>query len=85
MIESIIDKDIELLIFLNNLGTTQWDGFWLILTNKFSAIPLYILLLYFAFKNYGLKRTLVLLLFCSIINNSLPIKQVICLNMALND
>ena len=63
MIESIIDKDIELLIFLNNLGTTQWDGFWLIITNKFSAIPLYILLLYFAFKHYGLKRTLVLVLF----------------------
>ena len=63
MIESIIDKDIELLIFLNNLGTTQWDGFWLFVTNKFSAIPLYIILLYFTFKYYGLKRTVVLLLF----------------------
>ena len=63
MIESIIDKDIELLIFLNNLGTTQWDGFWLFVTNKFSAIPLYIILLYFTFKYYGLKRTAVLVLF----------------------
>ncbi|GGK49488.1 MULTISPECIES: phosphatase PAP2 family protein [Flavobacteriaceae] len=63
MIDSIIDKDIELLIFLNNLGTTQWDGFWLIITNKFSAIPLYILLLYLIFKYYGLKRTVVLVLF----------------------
>ena len=67
MIESIIDKDIELLIFLNNLGTTQWDGFWLIITNKFSAIPLYILLLYLAFKQYGLKRTVVLVLFIALL------------------
>jgi undecaprenyl-diphosphatase len=63
IIESIIDKDVELLIFLNNLGTTQWDGFWLFVTNKFSAIPLYIILLYLTFKHYGLKKTVVLLLF----------------------
>lgn len=67
MIESIIDKDIELLIFLNNLGTTQWDGFWLIVTNKFSAIPLYILLLYLAFKHYGLRRTVILVLFITLL------------------
>ncbi len=67
MIESIIDKDIELLIFLNNLGTTQWDGFWLIVTNKFSAIPLYLLLLYFAFKNYGLKKTVIIVLFIALL------------------
>lgn len=67
MIESIIDKDIELLIFLNNLGTTQWDGFWLIVTNKFSAIPLYILLLYLAFKNYGLKKTVAIVLFIALL------------------
>jgi undecaprenyl-diphosphatase len=62
MIESIIDKDIELLIFLNNLGTTQWDGFWLFISNKLSAIPLYLLLLYLTFKNFGFKKTLVIIL-----------------------
>ena len=49
------------------LGTTQWDGFWLIITNKFSAIPLYIILLYLAFKHYGLKRTVVLLIFIALL------------------
>ena len=63
MIESIVDKDIELLIFLNNLGTTQWDGFWLFISNKFSAIPLYLLLLYLTFKRFGLKKTFVIVLF----------------------
>lgn len=63
MLESIINKDIELLIFLNNLGTTQWDGFWLFITNKFSAIPLYLLLLFFCYKYFGLKKTLVIIVF----------------------
>ena len=58
MIESLLNKDIELFIFLNNLGTTQWDGFWLFVTNKFTAIPLYLLLLALAVKTVGVKRTL---------------------------
>jgi len=63
MLDSLISKDIELLIYLNNLGTVQWDGFWLFVTNKYSAIPLYLFLLYFTYKYYGLKKTLVVVLF----------------------
>ena len=63
MLDSLISKDIELLIYLNNLGTLQWDGFWLFITNKFSAIPLYLLLLFFTYKQYGLKKTLGAILF----------------------
>jgi undecaprenyl-diphosphatase len=63
MLDSLIDKDIELFLFLNNLGTTQWDGFWLFLTNKLSAIPLYLLLLYFTYKHFGLKKTAIVVLF----------------------
>jgi len=61
MIDSLINNDIEFFLFLNNLGTTQWDGFWLFITNKFSAIPLYIILLFFSYKYYGLKQTLIVL------------------------
>ncbi len=67
MLDSIINYDIELLIFLNNLGTTQWDGFWLFMTNKYSAIPLYIVLLFFTFKYYGLKRTFAVLIFVALL------------------
>ncbi len=63
MIEQLINKDIELLIYLNNLGTPLWDGFWLFLSNKFSAIPLYLFLLYFSYKQFGIKKTLVAVLF----------------------
>ena len=58
MIDSLIAKDIELLIFLNNLGTEQWDGFWLLVTNKFSAIPLYLFLIWISYKQFGLKKTI---------------------------
>jgi len=63
MLDSIIGKDIELLIYLNNLGTVQWDGFWLFITNKYSSIPLYLLLLYFTFKHLGIKKTILVVLF----------------------
>ncbi len=63
MIDQLIDKDIELLIYLNNLGTVQWDGFWLFMSNKFSAIPLYLLLLYVTYKQFGLKKTVIAVLF----------------------
>ena len=58
----LLDNDIALLIYLNNLGTVQWDGFWLFISNKYSAIPLYFFLLFLSYKKLGLKRTLVLLL-----------------------
>lgn len=63
MIDQLIDKDIALLIYLNNLGNPQWDSFWLFMSNKFSAIPLYLLLLYLTYKQFGLKKTVVAVLF----------------------
>ena len=67
MLERIIQLDIELLIFLNGLGTETWDGFWMLVTNKFSSIPVYLLVLFFLYNYYGLKKTLYTLLFVAII------------------
>ncbi|WP_378187063.1 phosphatase PAP2 family protein [Aquimarina sp. W85] len=61
MIEEVIQLDKDLFIYLNNLGMPAWDGFWLFMTEKFYQIPLYLLLLYFFFKNFGLKGTLICL------------------------
>jgi len=63
MIDSLINKDIELFIYLNSLGTAQWDGVWLFISNKYSAIPLYLFLLFLTYKQFGLKKTFVALLF----------------------
>jgi len=63
VIDFLIHKDIELFIYLNNLGNVQWDGFWLFVTNKFSSFPLYVLLLFLTYKKLGFKKTLIVLLF----------------------
>lgn len=56
MFESIIQKDKELLIFLNNLGSEQWDAFWLFITNQLNWIPLFLFIIFLVFKTFGWKR-----------------------------
>lgn len=61
MIEELVQYDKQLFLFLNNLGNPTWDSFWLFITNKFSSIPLYLLLAILFYKTYGLKKTLLVL------------------------
>lgn len=56
MLEILIQKDKELLIFLNNLGSEQWDSFWLLITKQFYWTPLFLLIFYMIFKTFGLKK-----------------------------
>ncbi|MBT8272014.1 MAG: phosphatase PAP2 family protein, partial [Bacteroidia bacterium] len=61
MLDSILEYDKELFLYLNNLGSPAWDGFWLVVTNKFTFIPLYLLLLILIYRKLGLKSMLLLL------------------------
>ena len=63
MLENLLLKDREILIFLNNLGSEQWDGFWLFITNQFNWTPLFAILLFLIFKKFGWKNGLLLMLF----------------------
>lgn len=60
MLEELIQADKELFLLLNNLGSNSWDAFWMFVTNKFSSIPVYLVLLYLAYLKFGLKRMLLL-------------------------
>lgn len=62
MIEELLKYDTELFLFLNSLGNETWDGFWLIVTEKWSSIPLYAILLYLIYKKYDLKRTIIIVI-----------------------
>lgn len=62
MFDQLIEYDQDVFLFLNNLGSQNWDNFWLLVTNKFTFIPLYAFLLYLLFKHLGLKKTLLLLI-----------------------
>ena len=47
----ILELDRNLLIFLNSFGSEKFDDLWLIITNKFTHIPLYLLLVFFLFNS----------------------------------
>ncbi len=62
MIDTILNIDSALLIFLNNLGNEQWDGFWMTITNQFHWSPLFVFIIYLLFYNFGWKKGGLLLL-----------------------
>ncbi len=62
MLESLLQNDRELLLYLNNLGSEQWDGFWLAITNQFHWIPLFAFIFYLSIKSFGWKKGLFLIL-----------------------
>ncbi len=47
----ILELDRNLLMFLNSFGSEKFDDLWLIITNKFTHIPLYLLLLFLLFQS----------------------------------
>ena len=59
MIDKLLQYDTSLFLFLNNLGSPTWDSFWLVITYRFTFVPLYALLLYLLYKKYGLKSLLI--------------------------
>lgn len=50
MFEQLVQLDTEFFLYLNNLGTTTWDAFWMFYTTKFYWIPLYAVLLFLIYK-----------------------------------
>ncbi len=57
--EKLAELDRELFLFLNNLGSDNWDWLWVAISDKWMAIPLYAILLFLLFKKFGWKPTVV--------------------------
>ena len=66
-LDALLQKDQELFIYLNTLGTENWDSFWMAVTNKYTWIPLYLILLFLLFKYYGWKKALSLILVTAVL------------------
>jgi undecaprenyl-diphosphatase len=66
-LDKIIQYDKDLLVYLNGLGTENWDGLWLLITNQLSWIPLYLLFFYMIFRSFGWKKGLGLLLLTALL------------------
>jgi len=66
MLEQLVDLDKAFFLYLNNLGTDTWDGFWMFYTTKYNWIPFYALLAYLMYKRLNSKMfilTLVVIVF----------------------
>lgn len=66
MFDTLIELDKELFLFLNTMGTESWDGFWMFMSNKWGAIPLYVILLLLVLNKLKWKKTLLVLLFVAL-------------------
>ena len=55
MLEEILRIDTELFLYLNNLGTSGFDSFWMFLSSKASNIIVYIAFLEFFLRRKGFK------------------------------
>lgn len=62
----LISLDQRLLLFLNGLGSSTFDPFWLLVTGKWFWIPFYVILLYLVYKAVPLKKLIFVLLFIAI-------------------
>lgn len=61
-----IQEDKNLLVFLNNLGDSRFDQFWILVSEKWIWIPLYFIFLYLLFRNFKLKSLIFILIFIAI-------------------
>ncbi len=66
-LNNLIEKDRALFVYLNSLGTENWDAFWLGVTDKYTWLPLYVILLFLIFWYYGWKKTLVILFIAALL------------------
>ena len=64
--EEIIQEDKNLFLYLNNLGDTPFDQFWMMISATWIWVPLYVILCYLLYKNFKLKSLLYILLFIAI-------------------
>ena len=61
MMDFWLNLDREVFIFLNNLGTDSWDGFWLFITKQLNWIPVFLIFFYLIFKHYGWRHALLII------------------------
>lgn len=62
----IIQEDKQAFLYLNNLGSSTFDPFWMMISDKWIWIPLYIIFLYLLYKNYTKSNLFYILIFIAL-------------------
>lgn len=56
MLEKIVQLDKQVLVYLNGLGSEQWDGLWLVITKQVYWAPVFLLVFYLLQQKIGWKK-----------------------------
>jgi len=59
--ETLLELDKNLFIFLNSLGSERFDGFWLFITKQINWIPIFLIIMYLVFKHLGWRHALMII------------------------
>lgn len=62
MLETLLELDKNLFVFLNGLGSETFDGFWLFITKQVNWIPIFAIILYLVFKHLGWRHAVLIIL-----------------------
>ncbi|WP_027377513.1 phosphatase PAP2 family protein [Kaistella palustris] len=62
----LVQDDRQAFLYLNNLGSSTFDQFWILLSETWIWFPLYFIFLYLLFKNFGLRSLLFILVFVAL-------------------
>ncbi|MGM0635971.1 MAG: phosphatase PAP2 family protein [Bacteroidota bacterium] len=63
MLDIIQEYDEQILLWFNNLGSRPFDSLWILITEKWTSIPVYLVILYFFKKQMSWKLLGISLLF----------------------
>jgi len=61
MLDFLLNLDRTVFLYLNNLGSKQWDGLWLLITKQLNWIPVFLIFFYLIFKHYGWRHALLII------------------------
>ncbi len=55
MLEQLLDWDVTLFLYLNGLGTSFFDPFWMLMTHKATNFAVYLVLLFWFYRFKGVE------------------------------
>ena len=67
MLDKLLEIDRDVFVWLNALGSEQFDGFWLFITKQFNWIPVFAIILYLTFKRLGWRHALLIILLIALL------------------
>lgn len=62
MLETLLELDRDVFLWLNNLGSETFDPLWLLITRMTSWIPVFAIILYLTFKRLGWRHALLIII-----------------------